>query len=198
MGNSGMSIPIGPSSRTTRVSHTRAGRPVKTLVITVCSGGVERAASRYRGEPGLLTPPVPCGRLMAKKVQVERPRRAPPYFADDATGLFRIESGRRKRAEPACFGNSNDHVGCHHAEHRSLDDRQINSEQVEYGSRINAQRSLPYPDTRRSLRRSPTTGVGAAIDVQYLPGHEGCIVEIEDRVDDILNFSNAPDRVHRR
>ena len=49
-GKAGTFFAIGPSSRTIRVSRTRAGRPVKTFVTNVCSGRAALTACRYRGE----------------------------------------------------------------------------------------------------------------------------------------------------
>ena len=65
-GNAGAASQSGPSSRMTRLTMPRAGRPVKTLVSAVCSGrvarerlAVNRASSSLPGTAGRRCPPAP-------------------------------------------------------------------------------------------------------------------------------------------
>src|SRR5438445_11271329 len=44
-------------------------------------------------------------------------------------------------------------------------------------------------------RGLPTAGVLAAVDAQDLAGHEGRMLEIEDRLDDIAHLAHAANRV---
>src|SRR5258705_9387949 len=46
-----------------------------------------------------------------------------------------------------------------------------------------------------SSRRLPTAGVLTAVDAQDFAGHEGRMLEIEDRLGDITGLAHAADRV---
>ena len=69
-------------------------------------------------------------RLMAEEVEVNGP--GSPLTDDSklVPNLLGVEHRTRQRAEPSCLGNGDHHVGPDRTGHGSLDDRQLNLEEV--------------------------------------------------------------------
>ena len=80
--------------------------------------------------PGSLAGRVRLWRLVAEEVDIDRSGSLLPDDAELRSCLVGSEHRARQRTQSACLSDSDDHVGEHRPGHRSLDDRQFNTEQV--------------------------------------------------------------------
>jgi hypothetical protein len=88
--------------------------------------------------PGVLRGRIALWRAMAEKVQIEGLRRPLPYLVKHHHRGLPAQMGKRQRTQAACFGNTGNHRSRDNAQHRRLNDRHFDSEQLDDGSGISA------------------------------------------------------------